>query len=89
MCLAGCFFAVYEDVVIAEHLYSSALVLIVSRQSPRKLRVHNFEKGKEMGIYSYSNNILAVKLNLSVRSVTFSSSYRFPSISSNLRSSAT
>uniref|UniRef100_A0A0M3HRS6 WD repeat domain phosphoinositide-interacting protein 2 n=1 Tax=Ascaris lumbricoides TaxID=6252 RepID=A0A0M3HRS6_ASCLU len=58
--------SVYEDVVIAEHLYSSALVLIVSRQSPRKLRVHNFEKGKEMGIYSYSNNILAVKLNLSL-----------------------
>ncbi|VDM40982.1 unnamed protein product [Toxocara canis] len=58
-------FTVYEDVIIVEHLYSSALVLIVSRQSPRKLRVHHFEKGKEMGTYSYSNNILAVKLNLS------------------------
>ncbi|VDK50024.1 unnamed protein product [Anisakis simplex] len=62
----SCFhFAVYEDVIIAEHLYSTALVLIVSRRSPRKLRVHNYEEGKEMGTYSYSNNIVAVKVNLS------------------------
>uniref|UniRef100_A0A915CB22 WD repeat domain phosphoinositide-interacting protein 2 n=2 Tax=Parascaris univalens TaxID=6257 RepID=A0A915CB22_PARUN len=66
--------SVYEDVVIAEHLYSSALVLVVNRQSPRKLRVHNFAKGEEMGIYSYSNNILAVKLNLSLVVVTLEES---------------
>ncbi|XP_076323215.1 WD repeat domain phosphoinositide-interacting protein 2-like isoform X3 [Tachypleus tridentatus] len=52
-----------EDICIVERLFSSSLVAIVSLSSPRKLKVCHFKKGTEICNYSYSNTILAVKLN--------------------------
>ncbi|KAK6643031.1 WD repeat domain phosphoinositide-interacting protein 2 [Polyplax serrata] len=52
-----------EDICIVERLFSSSLVAIVSLSSPRKLQVCHFRKGTEICKYSYSNTILAVKLN--------------------------
>ncbi|KAJ8284098.1 hypothetical protein COCON_G00029480 [Conger conger] len=52
-----------EDVCIVERLFSSSLVAIVSIKAPRKLKVCHFKKGTEICNYSYSNTILAVKLN--------------------------
>lgn len=52
-----------EDICIVERLFSSSLVAIVSLSSPRKLKVCHFKKGTEICNYSYSNSILAVKLN--------------------------
>ncbi|KAK6476183.1 WD repeat domain phosphoinositide-interacting protein 2-like [Huso huso] len=52
-----------EDVSIVERLFSSSLVAIVSLKAPRKLKVCHFKKGTEICNYSYSNTILAVKLN--------------------------
>lgn len=50
-----------------ERLFSSSLVAIVSLKAPRKLKVCHFKKGTEICNYSYSNTILAVKLNRQVR----------------------
>lgn len=52
-----------EDICIVERLFSSSLVAIVSLSSPRKLKVCHFKKGTEICNYSYSNSILAVRLN--------------------------
>ncbi|PNF16942.1 WD repeat domain phosphoinositide-interacting protein 2 [Cryptotermes secundus] len=52
-----------EDICIVERLFSSSLVAVVSLTSPRKLKVCHFKKGTEICNYSYSNTILAVKLN--------------------------
>lgn len=52
-----------EDICIVERLFSSSLLAIVSLSSPRKLKVCHFKKGTEICNYSYSNTILAVKLN--------------------------
>ena len=52
-----------EDINIVERLFSSSLVAIVSLSSPRKLKVCHFKKGTEICNYSYSNTILAVRLN--------------------------
>jgi len=52
-----------EDVCLVERLFSSSLVAVVSLSSPRKLKVCHFKKGTEICNYSYSNTILAVKLN--------------------------
>nr|XP_039259061.1 WD repeat domain phosphoinositide-interacting protein 2-like [Styela clava] len=52
-----------RDVCLVERLFSSSLVAIVSLNSPRKLKVCHFKKGTEICNYSYSNTILAVKLN--------------------------
>lgn len=52
-----------EDICIAERLFSSSLLAIVSLSSPRKLKVCHFKKGTEICNYSYGNTILAVKLN--------------------------
>ena len=49
-----------------ERLFSSSLVAIVSLKAPRKLKVCHFKKGTEICNYSYSNTILAVKLNRQV-----------------------
>ncbi|XP_066591712.1 WD repeat domain phosphoinositide-interacting protein 2 [Prorops nasuta] len=54
-----------EDVCIVERLFSSSLMAVVSLASPRKLKVCHFRKGTEICNYSYSNTILAVKLNRS------------------------
>ena len=55
-----------EDVCLVERLFSSSLVAVVSLSSPRKLKVCHFKKGTEICNYSYSNTILAVKLNRAV-----------------------
>lgn len=52
-----------EDISIVERLFSSSLVAIVSLSFPRKLKVCHFKKGTEICNYSYSNTILAVRLN--------------------------
>ena len=55
-----------EDVYIAERLFSSSLVAIVSHSAPRKLKVCHFKKGTEICNYSYTSKILAVKMNRAV-----------------------
>ncbi|XP_031777575.1 WD repeat domain phosphoinositide-interacting protein 2 isoform X1 [Nasonia vitripennis] len=52
-----------EDVCIIERLFNSSLIAVVSASSPRKLKVCHFRKGTEICNYSYSNTVLAVKLN--------------------------
>jgi len=52
-----------SDVCLVDRLFSSSLVAVVSLHSPRKLKVCHFKKGTEICNYSYSNTILAVKLN--------------------------
>jgi autophagy-related protein 18 len=52
-----------EDVYIAERLFSSSLVAIVTQSAPRKLKVCHFKKGTEICNYSYTSKILAVKMN--------------------------
>ncbi|CAH0563417.1 unnamed protein product [Brassicogethes aeneus] len=52
-----------EDSCLVERLFSSSLVAVVSLAAPRKLKVCHFKKGTEICNYSYSNTILAVKLN--------------------------
>ena len=63
-----------EDVYIAERLFSSSLVAIVSQSAPRKLKVCHFKKGTEICNYSYTSKILAVKMN---RAVSFINSAIF------------
>lgn len=64
----------FEDICIVERLFSSSLVAIVSLKSPRTLTVCHFRKGTEICNYSYSNTILAVKLN---RAVSYSNLKKF------------
>ncbi|GAV05961.1 hypothetical protein RvY_16009 [Ramazzottius varieornatus] len=52
-----------KDVCIVERLFSSSLVAIVSLNAHRMLKVCHFKKGTEICNYSYSNTILAVRLN--------------------------
>lgn len=52
-----------EDVCLVERLFSSSLMAVVTLNSSRKLKVCHFKKGTEICNYSYSNTILAVKLN--------------------------
>lgn len=52
-----------EDTCLVERLFSSSLVAVVSLTAPRTLKVCHFKKGTEICNYSYSNTILAVKLN--------------------------
>ncbi|XP_064423556.1 WD repeat domain phosphoinositide-interacting protein 1 [Latimeria chalumnae] len=51
------------DVYIVERLFSSSLVVVVSLSVPHKMNVYHFKKGTEICNYSYSNKILAVRLN--------------------------
>ncbi|KAI7797028.1 putative WD repeat domain phosphoinositide-interacting protein 1-like [Triplophysa rosa] len=51
------------DVYIAERLFSSSLLVVVSRSTPFRMNIYHFKKGTEICNYSYSSNILAVKLN--------------------------
>uniref|UniRef100_A0A672Q8T8 WD repeat domain phosphoinositide-interacting protein 1-like n=1 Tax=Sinocyclocheilus grahami TaxID=75366 RepID=A0A672Q8T8_SINGR len=51
------------DVYIVERLFSSSLVVVVSESMPRRMNVYHFKKGTEICNYSYSSNILAVRLN--------------------------
>ncbi|XP_036335995.1 WD repeat domain phosphoinositide-interacting protein 2-like isoform X2 [Rhagoletis pomonella] len=52
-----------DEIFLIERLFESSLVAIVSQRSPRKLKVCHFKKQSEICNYSYSNTILAVKLN--------------------------
>eukprot|EP00063_Salmo_salar_P064567 XP_014039402.1 PREDICTED: WD repeat domain phosphoinositide-interacting protein 1-like [Salmo salar] len=54
------------DVYIVERLFSSSLVVVVSLSIPRRMNVYHFKKGTEICNYSYSNNILSVRLNRQV-----------------------
>ncbi|XP_055638724.1 WD repeat domain phosphoinositide-interacting protein 2-like isoform X2 [Toxorhynchites rutilus septentrionalis] len=54
-----------EDARIAERLFSSSLVAVVTSSEPRKLKVCHFKKGTEICNYSYPSDILSVKLNRS------------------------
>lgn len=67
-----------EDVCIVERLFSSSLVAIVSLKAPRKLKVCHFKKGTEICNYSYSNTILAVKLNRQVSTSLWESDLALP-----------
>jgi len=51
------------DLCLLDRLFSSSLVAFASLKSPRKLKVCHFKKGNEICNYSYSNSILALKLN--------------------------
>lgn len=51
------------DVYIAERLFSSSLMVVVCRSTPFRMNINHFKKGTEICNYSYSSNILAVKLN--------------------------
>nr|XP_020462011.1 WD repeat domain phosphoinositide-interacting protein 1 [Monopterus albus] len=51
------------DVYIVERLFSSSLVVVVSLSMPQRMNVYHFKKGTEICNYSYSNNILSVRLN--------------------------
>ncbi|KAM6951616.1 WD repeat domain phosphoinositide-interacting protein 1-like isoform 2-T2 [Aplochiton taeniatus] len=51
------------EVYICERLFSSSLVVVVSLSLPRRMNVYHFKKGTEICNYSYSNNILSVRLN--------------------------
>ncbi|XP_062546887.1 WD repeat domain phosphoinositide-interacting protein 2-like isoform X2 [Armigeres subalbatus] len=54
-----------EDTRIAERLFSSSLVAVVTASEPHKLKVCHFKKGTEICNYSYPKDILSVKLNRS------------------------
>ncbi|XP_068631674.1 WD repeat domain phosphoinositide-interacting protein 2 isoform X2 [Battus philenor] len=54
-----------QDTCLVDRLFSSSLVAIVTVAAPRKLIVCQCKKGMEICNYSYSNTILAVKLNRS------------------------
>ncbi|XP_055542063.1 WD repeat domain phosphoinositide-interacting protein 2-like isoform X1 [Wyeomyia smithii] len=54
-----------EDTKIAERLFSSSLVAVVTASEPHKLKVCHFKKGTEICNYSYPSDILSVKLNRS------------------------
>ncbi len=60
-------FAGSDVVYIAERLFSSSLVALVSQAAPRKLRVCHFKKGTEICNYSYTGKIISVKMNRAVR----------------------
>lgn len=55
------------DVYIVERLFSSSLVVVVSHTKPRQMNVYHFKKGTEICNYSYSSNILSIRLNRQVR----------------------
>uniref|UniRef100_A0AAY4AD59 WD repeat domain phosphoinositide-interacting protein 1 n=1 Tax=Denticeps clupeoides TaxID=299321 RepID=A0AAY4AD59_9TELE len=52
-----------SDVYIVERLFSSSLVVVVSRTMPQRMNIYHFKKGTEICNYCYSSNILAVRLN--------------------------
>lgn len=52
-----------EDTKIAERLFSSSLVAVVTASEPNILKVCHFKKGTEICNYTYVSDILSVKLN--------------------------
>ncbi|CAB3239012.1 unnamed protein product [Arctia plantaginis] len=53
------------ETCLVDRLFSSSLVAVVTISATRKLIVCHYKKGTEICNYSYSNTILAVKLNRS------------------------
>ncbi|KAM9281629.1 WD repeat domain phosphoinositide-interacting protein 1 isoform 4-T4 [Morus bassanus] len=51
------------NVYIVERLFSSSLVVVVSHAKPQQMNVYHFKKGTEICNYSYSSNILSIRLN--------------------------
>ena len=62
-------------VYIAERLFSSSLVAVVTRDDPRTLRVCHFNKGTEITRRKFDTKILAVKLNREVGTMADSTEY--------------
>ncbi|VDN06807.1 unnamed protein product [Thelazia callipaeda] len=60
-------FAELFSIIHIERLFSSSLLMIVSTQAPRKLRIYHFQKNNEICAQSYTNTVLAVKVNRDVR----------------------
>lgn len=52
-----------ENTRIAERLFSSSLVAVVTVAEPNKLKICHFKKGSEICNYSYPSDILSVRLN--------------------------
>uniref|UniRef100_A0AAF5PS64 WD repeat domain phosphoinositide-interacting protein 2 n=1 Tax=Wuchereria bancrofti TaxID=6293 RepID=A0AAF5PS64_WUCBA len=52
-----------SEIMLIERLFSSSLLMLVSTQAPRKLRIYHFQKNNEICAQSYTNTVLAVKLN--------------------------
>lgn len=52
-----------QRIVLAERLFSSSLLVIVSQAQPRRLRLFHFRRNTEICAYSYSSTILSVELN--------------------------
>nr|XP_054598182.1 WD repeat domain phosphoinositide-interacting protein 1 isoform X1 [Nothobranchius furzeri] len=50
-------------IYIAERLFSSSLVVVVSSNEPQRMHIYHFRKGTEICSYSYPHRILSVKLN--------------------------
>lgn len=60
--------------VVIERLFSSSLLVLVTQQAPRKLRVYHFQKKNEICTQNYPNTILAIKLNREVSSLLLKTS---------------
>lgn len=56
-----------SEIMLIERLFSSSLLMLVSTQAPRKLRIYHFQKNNEICAQSYTNTVLGVKLNRNVR----------------------
>ncbi|XP_023321817.1 WD repeat domain phosphoinositide-interacting protein 2 [Eurytemora carolleeae] len=52
-----------KEVFIAERLFSSSLVAVVTMDNPRTLIVSHFKKGSEICRYSYNERIQGVRMN--------------------------
>lgn len=52
-----------SEIMLIERLFSSSLLMLVSTQAPRKLRIYHFQKNNEICAQSYTNTVLAVRLN--------------------------
>ena len=52
-----------KEICLLVKYFSSSLVVFSTLKSPTKLKVCNFKKGIDICNYSYSNSILALKLN--------------------------
>ena len=50
-------------ITLAERLFSSSLLIVVSQENPRRLRVLHFRKSTEICAYSYSSAILSCRIN--------------------------
>ncbi|KAM3716653.1 WD repeat domain phosphoinositide-interacting protein [Dirofilaria immitis] len=52
-----------SEIMLIERLFSSSLLMLVSTQAPRKLRIYHFQKNNEICAQSYTNTVLTVRLN--------------------------